>query len=448
MIESVMHMKKKRLNKQPNSTKASTIKNTIIIGAIALIAGLLIWLQIFPKPIEETIVEKPTEVEEVTKEVKPTNEIVSEKTDTQVPEGVVTKEITENTPEETELAEERVEERDQEAILATILPKVYTVYTESQQGSGFLYNANGDIVTNAHVVEGYSTVKLTNNTGKEFIGNVIGISDTVDVALIRVEEIMGKEPLAIDLMKSVEGTNVIAIGSPKNISNTTSKGKVTATGRDFNEKFTYTDLYEMDAPIAPGSSGGPLIDALTEKVIGINSIILTDNPAIGYSIPIYSVYQMLKSWEENPLTNQEPIKSRIDEAYFDEELLSIFIEGYVTLYTYAQNEANFSYLEGYLLPNSPIYNLEYKLITKLKDSKKAFKVEKMSIDEIQIEDERSLLTATIASSMTLEDLEPVPLKEQLVYEVIIDEYGDYMIQNVTKVNLLSEEEQTPVENQE
>ena len=388
-------MKEPKRYNGPISKKRSSMKTVILLLAIALVAGFMLWLQFAPKPIEESK-EKPPEVEEATEEAKsPTNpEIETEKPEK--PEGTVINETPKPTPPEKDLSkpdvtqpvveEERVEERDQEAILASLLPTVYTVYTESQQGSGFLYNDKGDIVTNAHVVEGYSTVTVVNNTGQEFVGNVIGISDTVDVALIRVDEITGKQPMEMDLMQSTVGTSVIAIGSPNNQSNTATTGKVTSTGRDFDENFIYTDLYEIDAAIAPGSSGGPLIDALSEKVIGINSIILTDNPAIGYSIPIYSVYQMLKNWEANPLAIQEPVQPNLEDAYFDEELLANFIE------------------------------------------------------DITIEDKRSLVTTTIETKVAQKDKEPSIIKEQVLYEVIIDEYGDYMIQAVTKTNLTEPED--------
>lgn len=438
--------KPKRYN-EPSSRKASSIKTVILLLAIALVAGFMLWLQFAPKPVEESK-EEPPRVEETTEEVKPPDDTKVETETPEKPEGKVTYQTPKSTPPEkvqpdTEkldisqpvVVEERVEERDQEAILASLLPNVYTVYTDSQQGSGFLYNNKGDIVTNAHVVEGFDTVTVVNNTGQEFVGNVIGISDTVDVALIRVDEISGKQPLEMDLMKSTVGTSVIAIGSPNNKANTATTGNVTATGRNFNENFVYTDLYETDAGIAPGSSGGPLIDALTEKVIGINSIILTDNPAIGYSIPVYSVYQMLKSWEANPLTPKEPVKPNLEDAYFDEELLTLFIEGYMTLYTYAQNEVNFSYLEGYLQTDSQVYQTEREAINSLKDKNYVFTVEKFQIDDITIEESRSLVTTTIETKVAQKDKEPSIMKEQVVYEVIIDEYGDYMIQAITKTNV-------------
>ncbi|QBP42030.1 S1C family serine protease [Paenisporosarcina antarctica] len=448
---------KEPVPKKPSSKKASTIKTLILLLAISLIAGLFIWLQFFPKPVEEAI-EKEPKVEDTTKEIKPTTEIVTETEETKNPEGVVTRDEQEPSKSDTtesdeselestdpviveeEPVEERVEERDQEAILASALPKVYTVYTDSQQGSGFLYNANGDIVTNAHVVDGYSTVTVMNNAGVKFVGQVIGISESIDIALIRVEAIVGKEPMIMDLNKSAEGTSVIAIGSPNNKSNTATMGKVTATGKDFYESFTYTDLYEIDAPIAPGSSGGPLLDAKSEKVIGVNSIILTDNPSIGYSIPVYSVYQLLKSWATNPIESKDPVIQKPEDAYFDKEYLSVFIEGYMTLYTYAQNEVNFSYLEGYLLPDSPVYNSEKEIISNLKDQQKQFTINQFTMGDIKIHDNLAIITTTTETLIEQKGKKSSIVKEQVVYDVVIDEYGDYMIKNMTRVYLSYPEE--------
>ena len=448
-------MKKTRRYKESKSNKSS-IKTVILLLAILLIASLFVWLQFTPKPVKEADNEAPR-VEDSTENQQPKTETVTEAEKTPNPEGKLTYVDPQPTPPEksqpdetqsdstqqqetkTETStpqpdseDENIEPRDQDAILAAAVPKVYTVDTDSQQGSGFLFNNRGDIVTNAHVVENNSTVTVTNNTGQEFVGYVVGVSDKVDLALIRVKELAGKEPMAMDLMKSPQGTNVIAIGSPNNQSNTATTGNITAVGNDFNANFTYTDLYEMNAAIAPGSSGGPLLDAKSEKVIGINSIILTDNPSIGYSIPIYSVHQLLQSWEKNPLPVKEQDDPDLAKANFDKELLTIFIEGYMSLYPYAQNEVNFSYLEDYLLPNSPIVQTELEAINSLKDQQKIFTILHFKMEDIRIEKERAFVTTITDTEMTQEGKESILIKEQADYEVIIDEYGDYRIQAIKK----------------
>lgn len=174
--------------------------------------------------------------------------------------------------------------------------KVYTILTDSGQGSGFLYNESGMVVTNAHVVVGHTDVLLRNVDGEEFPGEVIGISDVEDIALIHVEAFEGEAPLVTEMEATAVGTEVIALGSPNGFENTASIGYLTGVDRDFSSDYQYEDIYQIDAQIAPGSSGGPLIDAESGRVIGINSLLYNDGNAIGFSIPLYSVTDSLDTW--------------------------------------------------------------------------------------------------------------------------------------------------------
>lgn len=174
--------------------------------------------------------------------------------------------------------------------------KVYTVLTGSGMGSGFLYNESGMVVTNAHVVVGFTDVMLRNVDGEEFPGKVIGISDVEDIALIYVEAFEGDVPLATEMEETPVGTEVIALGSPKGLENTASIGYLIGVDRDFSSDYQYEDIYQIDAQIAPGSSGGPLVDTKSGRVIGINSLGYTEGNAFGFSIPLYSVMDSLDAW--------------------------------------------------------------------------------------------------------------------------------------------------------
>src|SRR5690606_7671125 len=142
------------------------------------------------------------------------------------------------------------------SMIANAKTHVYTLYTDLEQGSGFLINNQGDILTNAHVVLDASYVTVKNSDGQEFNGNIIGISETQDLAIVRVNELAGKEPLEIEMEPVDIGTPVVAIGSPGDQSNTATTGEITATDLDFMDQFEYTGLYEMNAEISQGSSGG------------------------------------------------------------------------------------------------------------------------------------------------------------------------------------------------
>lgn len=174
--------------------------------------------------------------------------------------------------------------------------KVYTVLTDSGMGSGFLYNELGMVVTNAHVVVGHTDVVLRNVDGEEVPGTVIGISDVEDIALLYVEAFKGEAPLETEMEETAVGTEVIALGSPNGFENTASVGYLTGVDRDFSSDYQYEDIYQIDAQIAPGSSGGPLIDAESGRVIGINSLLYNDGNAIGFSIPLHSVTDSLDAW--------------------------------------------------------------------------------------------------------------------------------------------------------
>lgn len=218
----------------------------------------------------------------------------------------------------TKLANDKPElEKEKTVIIKESMSKVFTILTRDGQGSGFLYKKGGYIITNAHVVAGYTDVVVRNSTGKDSAANVIGISDEFDVALIKASRYEKAQPLAIEEQESVIGTEVIAIGTPQGLENSASIGYLTGIGRNIDYGFTYKNVYQIDAQIDQGSSGGPLLDAKTGKVIGINSLLYRNNASFGFSIPMYSVKNLVDSWVEFPMSEQE-IASLFD-VYKDNE---------------------------------------------------------------------------------------------------------------------------------
>ncbi|HHW58002.1 MAG TPA: trypsin-like serine protease [Clostridia bacterium] len=171
-------------------------------------------------------------------------------------------------------------------------------------GSGFLYNTNGDVITNAHVVGDAGEVKVKTYDGHEYIGTVIGRGRDVDVALIRVPGLAGKTPVKISSRKAEVGDPVIALGSPLGLQNTVTTGIISGVGRTFTiPPYEYKDVYQISAPIAHGSSGGPLIDQNTGEVLGINSAGASEG-SVGFSIPIGQVLPLVENWSKNPSKSQ------------------------------------------------------------------------------------------------------------------------------------------------
>lgn len=161
--------------------------------------------------------------------------------------------------------------------------------SQSGTGSGVIYRTDGYIITNAHVVEGASSVEVTLASGDTLQGSVVGTAAPIDdIAVVKVN---GSD-LPAATLGSVLNTNVgdtaIAIGSPFGLSGTVTAGIVSAIRANLslgNQQFV--DVIQTDAPINPGNSGGALVNARGE-VIGINTAILGGeaNVGIGFAIPI------------------------------------------------------------------------------------------------------------------------------------------------------------------
>lgn len=154
-------------------------------------------------------------------------------------------------------------------------------------GSGFIIDANGEIVTNNHVVAGASqvTVKLTD--GRSFAAKVIGADPMSDLALIKIEDANPLPHVAFgDSDKMRPGDSVIAVGNPFGLGGTVTTGIVSAMARNINAG-PYDDYIQTDAAINHGNSGGPLFNA-TGEVIGVNSAIVSPtggSVGIGFAVP-------------------------------------------------------------------------------------------------------------------------------------------------------------------
>lgn len=179
--------------------------------------------------------------------------------------------------------------------------------TGKSVGSGFIYNELGDVVTNAHVVSGAKKITIRTADAQQYEGQLIGIGKSVDIAVVRVPDLSKQEPLTLvnDHMAEI-GDDVIALGSPLGLQNSVTTGIISGLNRDFTlDHYTYSNVYQISAPIAQGNSGGPLIDKKTGEVVAINSA-GTEGGSIGFSIPIIDVHDQLTNWSENPTSVTPP----------------------------------------------------------------------------------------------------------------------------------------------
>ena len=159
----------------------------------------------------------------------------------------------------------------------------FGITTATDQGSGFLIDTNGDIVTNNHVVEGATSngiqIVLANGTTINNV-QILGTDATDDLAVVKVaaSAVAGITPLQFDGSGAVQvGQTVVAIGSPYGLVNTLTAGIVSGVNRQITETDSYSGTYinltgtiQTDAAINPGNSGGPLLDT-NGKVIGVNT---------------------------------------------------------------------------------------------------------------------------------------------------------------------------------
>jgi S1-C subfamily serine protease len=155
-------------------------------------------------------------------------------------------------------------------------------------GSGFILNADGQILTNAHVVDGVKTVRVTLRDGRSFTGRVVGVDSVTDVAVVKIE---ASDLPAVRLGSTgnlAPGQWAIAIGNPLGLDTTVTAGIISALGRTSNEvgiPDKRVQFIQTDAAINPGNSGGPLLNDRGE-VIGMNTAIRANAQGLGFAIPI------------------------------------------------------------------------------------------------------------------------------------------------------------------
>ena len=174
---------------------------------------------------------------------------------------------------------------------------------ESRLGSGFVYDDNGHIITNHHVVSGGGNrLDVTFQDGSVYRASLIGSDQSADIAVLYVKEVSKEKLLPLSLADSSKvrvGERVAAIGNPFGLSGSMSTGIVSGVGRQIpaqeDDGFTIPDIIQTDAPINPGNSGGPLLN-MRGEVIGINSAIFSTTgqfAGVGFAIPSKTIAQVV-----------------------------------------------------------------------------------------------------------------------------------------------------------
>jgi serine protease Do len=158
-------------------------------------------------------------------------------------------------------------------------------FKQRSLGSGFIIDKEGYILTNNHVVEKASAIKVKLKDGKEYDAKIVGRDSKTDIAVIKITTKNGVTVAPIgDSDKLEVGEWVLAVGNPFGLEHTVTAGIVSAKGRVIGQG-PYDDFIQTDASINPGNSGGPLFN-LKGEVVGINTAIVSGGTGIGFAIPI------------------------------------------------------------------------------------------------------------------------------------------------------------------
>jgi len=173
------------------------------------------------------------------------------------------------------------------------------------QGSGFVYDREGSVVTNQHVVEGADSISVRFSDGSTYAAELVGTDPSTDLAVVKIDAPASLlRPLRLGDSSEVRvGDGVVAIGSPFGLEGTVTSGIVSALHRQMTapNNFTITDSIQTDAAINHGNSGGPLLDH-RGRVVGVNAQIESESggsDGVGFAIPSNTVLSVVTQLVES-----------------------------------------------------------------------------------------------------------------------------------------------------
>lgn len=186
-------------------------------------------------------------------------------------------------------------------------------YVDTSRGSGFVYDMQGHVITNAHVIRSARAIRVTFNNGYIATAQVVGVDTYSDIGVIKVDAPVDRlQPLALIDSDTVRvGQRAIAIGNPFGLSSSMSVGIVSGLGRTLRSAalidatalpgFQNPAIIQTDTPINPGNSGGPLLNSHGE-VIGVTTAIRTESgvfQGVGFAVPANTVKRVVPELIEN-----------------------------------------------------------------------------------------------------------------------------------------------------
>jgi S1-C subfamily serine protease len=195
-------------------------------------------------------------------------------------------------------------DNNQSVVYISTVKRLINIYTRdireipSGTGTGFVWDNQGHIVTNYHVVKGHKTANVRLSNQKTYKASVVGVSPEHDLAVLSLDnsEVM-PPPVKVGTSQDLQvGQKVFAIGNPFGLDHTLTTGIISALDRSLSDdSIAMDDLIQTDAAINPGNSGGPLLDS-AGRLIGVNVAIYSPSGAsagIGFAIPVDTVNRVI-----------------------------------------------------------------------------------------------------------------------------------------------------------
>lgn len=277
----------------------------VILGGVALLCmcAVLVGAFVVFSPFESTatttiqVTEEPVQVPDATP--APATEVPAQDTHDRAP----------STADVNDLELMRAHSRVVRDVFNRVGPSVVNIQVSGVespfgdiggQGSGFVWDEDGHIVTNNHVVEGAETIVVRFSDLTEVEGDVVGADPDADLAVVKVDvDSNALVPVEVADSQTLQiGDRVIAIGNPFGFERTVTSGIVSALGRTVRQadNFSLPNLVQTDAAINPGNSGGPLLD-IEGRVVGVSTLIFSQTPnansGVGFAVPVDTVKRVV-----------------------------------------------------------------------------------------------------------------------------------------------------------
>jgi len=181
------------------------------------------------------------------------------------------------------ISEINVQSSDFSSIANDVIKAVVSVKTSNGQASGVIFDSRGYIMTNRHVVEGVSDIKVYDYNADTYDVEVIGVAKSVDLAVLKIVSNDTFSYLKFEDISNINvGERVIAVGNPLGLSFTVTEGIISALDRNIDS--SGVGYLQTDVSINPGNSGGPLVDS-SKMIVGINTLKISDTEGLGFAIP-------------------------------------------------------------------------------------------------------------------------------------------------------------------